>query len=117
MVMDYKHRDLMKGGHLDKDCQVRLSVSNPGMWNDSGRPNIGESFGEGWDIHYRFLYALDEDYSFNDLMEFLNHSDRRSSVAEVCDWEHCQPELDDPTPHDMLHLASDINVTFGLQTI
>jgi len=62
------------------------------------------------------LYALDEYYSFNDLLAFLNYGNRKSEVSDYADWKHNPPNLDNPTPFDMLNLASDLNSYFGLQT-
>ena len=126
MVMEYKAKELMKKGVLDKDVQVNFTVSNPEVWTDNGRPCVNS----GWqqfkrnhkdsDRYAGFwidLYALDESYSFNELLEFLNYGDRKQKVSAYADWESNPPNLDNPTPFDMLNLASDLNSYFGLQTI
>jgi hypothetical protein len=104
MVIDFP-KGLIKDGVLDKDREVELSISFPEAWHDSGTPMIGTDLS---------LWSLRENYSWNDLIEFINYSDRREMVASCCDWEHCQPEMDNPNEYDLLHLASDISATFSL---
>lgn len=115
MVIDFGagkdfSRKLIKKGVLDKDCPVTLSVSNPEAWNDSGKPIINT------DIPIWNLSPHDTEYSWNDLMEFLNYSDRRASIASTCDWENCAPNFDNPNEYDLLHLASDIHCCYSLAT-
>ena len=106
MVMDFKKRELIKKGVFDKDCQVTLSVSNPEAWNDAGKPMIGEN---------RYLWSLEPiDYSWNDLMYFLDNPARRAGIANCCDWKNCSPNFDNPNVFDLLHLASDIYFYCGL---
>ena len=105
MVMDFKKSDLIKNGRLDKDCSCELTVSNPEEWTDSGRANPAKK-GQ--------LYVLNEDYSFNDLLKIIKDEGMKKSIASICDWENCQPELENPTERDMLNLASDIHFVYNL---
>ena len=109
MVMEYNHRELIKKGVLDKTVECGFSVSNPEAWTDVGTPNIHKL-----DIMWR-LSPYDTVYSFNELLEILNeYTERYKSVASCCDWEHCRPNLKNPTPHEMLFLASDMHFSCGL---
>ena len=108
IVIEYKGKDV-KNGKLNKDALVHVTQSNPDNWSGSGRPNPPNS-------RIGNLYILDEWFSFNDLLVFLNYGNRREQVAQYAYWEKCQPNLDEPTPYDFINLAADIHAYFGLQT-
>ena len=120
MVIEYKKRDLIKKGILDKDCRVSLTVSNPDAWTDCGRriPPVNNIY--DYEANHGIppvrAYILDDEYSWNDLMKFLNDFDRRKSVESCCDWKHCKPNLDNPDEYDFLRLASDIQFCYSLAT-
>jgi hypothetical protein len=119
MVMEYP-KGLIKKGILDKDRPVLLTVSNPEAWTDCGRvkPPVHCKYQDSYERHEPLpsIYALDEEYSWNDLIEFISDFGRRQSIASCCDWEHCQPNFDNPTERDLLNLASDINCCYSLAT-
>ena len=106
MVVEHPAR--FKKAPLDKDYKCKLTVSNPDAWTDSGKVDFNTPDEP--------IYFLDEQYSFNDLLEILEEDGVRESVESSCDWENCQPNLDNPTIHDMLYLASDIQFCRSLQT-
>lgn len=96
-----------------------FSLSNPHAWNDSGRPDISNfDHSERLDpIALNPLWIhdpIDTGFSWNDLMELIEKPEDRAFVASCCDWDNCQPEMDNPTEYDMLHLASDISSAIGL---
>jgi hypothetical protein len=105
MVMDFKKRELLKKGVLNKDCPVTLSISNPEGWNDTGRPMIGSG--------YPLWSLTPTEYSWNDLMDLLDEKSREG-IESCCDWKNCQPNLDTPNEYDLLHLASDISSYMSL---
>jgi len=106
MVMEFKKRELFTKGILNKDAYATFSLSFPEAWNDAGKPMVGTEY---------TLWSLEpSEYSWNDLMEMIEDPERRASVADCCDWENCNPIFDNPTEHDMLHLASDISAAIGL---
>jgi hypothetical protein len=115
MVMDFKKRDLIKNGVLDRDCGVTFSVSNPMEWNDAGKPMINsDRYGRA--IRRSFLWSLEPiEYTWNDLVELLTYGDNEESVSSCCDWKNCKPNFDNPNEYDLLHLASDIHCTMGIE--
>ena len=108
MVMEFKKRDLIKKGVLDKDCEVTLSVSFPESWNDAGKPMIGFDWWSLWSLE-------PIRYTFNDLMEILDNPEYLEQVESCCDWKNCKPNLETPTEYDLLHLASDIHNVRGIE--
>lgn len=110
MVMKFDPKKLLKGNRIDKDLGVDLTVSNPEAWNDSGKPSIAPQAME------MPLYALDEEYSFNDLLEILKDEKKAESIAKTCDWKNCPINFENPTVYDFLHLASDIHFCYSLET-
>jgi hypothetical protein len=107
LVMEFPKRELIKKGVLNKECYATFSVSNPMGWNDAGRPDIGSG--------YPLWVFNDVHLTFEDLLSLIKEPKDRESVASCCDWEHCQPNLDNPNEYDMLHLASDINAAIGIE--
>ena len=107
MVMEFKKRELIKKGKLDKDCEVTLSVSNPMAWTDSGKPLI--------DSGYDLWVLPPTTFSWNDLVALIDNPVSLYSVASGCDWKNCTPNFDDPTEYDLLNLASDIQWAIGLE--
>ena len=108
MVMEFSPKKLKKGDSIDKGCGVYLTASNPVAWNDSGKPSIAP------DAIQEPLYALDEEYSFNDLLEILKDEKKAKTIASVCDWKNCPVNLENPTEYDFLCLASDIHACYSL---
>ena len=109
--MEYDHYALVNGNSINKDVRCTFSVSNPLAWNDAGKPDISkfDKTEPLWD-----LPPYDTEYSFNELLNILKDEKKREMIATNCDWKNCPIELDNPTPHDMLHLAQDIHFTIGL---
>ena len=104
MIMDFKKRDLIKNGKLDKNCPATFSVSNIESWNRSGTPRIN---------HKDSLWLLvPVNYSWNDLMRFIKDPKRREQICAGTDYEL---HFDNPSEYVMLHLASDIHFHFGFE--
>jgi len=60
-VIEFKKRDLIKKGVLDKDCSVHVTISFPERWDESGRPHVGYESHE--------LYAHDTCICWNSVYE------------------------------------------------
>ena len=110
MVMEFNMRDLIQKGKLNKDCRVTLSASNPSAWTDNGRPNINAI------LDGTSLWLLPPtEFSWRDLMGFIDTETTYTIVSSCCDWENCKPDFYNPNEYDFLHLASDIYMTMGLE--
>ena len=116
MVMDFKKKELVKKGILDKNANVTLSASNPIAWNDAGKPMINSDHYGNQLIHSPLWSLEPTNYSFNDLLDLIKTTERFESVASCCDWKNCQPNFDNPNEYDLLHLASDIHCYQGLNS-
>ena len=114
LVMDFKKRELIKKGKLDKDAVVIFSASDPMAWNDAGKPMIN-SDRYGNRLEHIPLWSVDNsEYSWNDLIGFINTPEKMESVASCCDWKNCKPNFDNPNELDLLCLASDIHCCMGI---
>ena len=105
MVIEFSVRELYPNGRkngIDKDCPVNCTKSYP----DYIRKEMGWSVGDS-------MMMLDEDYSWNDLLEiYLRHKDGIDSmIGASYDVENIEP-----TEWDILNLASDIDSYCGLET-
>ena len=105
-VIEYKKNDLFKAGELDKDCQVRVTVSNPHNWTNEGKPIIGHTSKELW--------LVNDTVCFSALVEiFEGYGD---NIKSFCDWASCPIDLNTPNENDFLSLVSAIDSYSGLAT-
>lgn len=105
MTMEYT-AGLFIGEKLNKNANANFTLTNPDRWTDDGKPNTKE--GKLW-------YLLYEPFSFNELLQIVEDPHLYEMVGKVCGWDSNPPELVDPSPFDMLYLASDIHRVIGLQ--
>ena len=114
-VIEFKKRELFKEGKLDKNHLVRLTISDPSKWTDTGKTRIfrSEEYATGYKSGVN-IYVVEADLSFKDLLDIISKPELRKSIADCCDWENCPINFDNPNEYDFLRLASDIHCHSGL---
>lgn len=110
MVIEFKKRELIKKGVLQKDVYVECSQSFPveGRWQN-GRPHIGYERHELYSI-------IDISHSWETIMEFFEKHEESilSMCGAKCREDYCI-NFDNPTEYDLLNLISDVNSYMGLE--
>ena len=93
-VIEFNICQLVRRGVLDKNHPVNLTVSRPAAWPSGvNRPGLTADR----------LYAVNQNISFNDLYEtFASEGD---GIKRSIDLKNCPIELENPDPHDLLHLV------------
>jgi len=105
-VIEFKKRELIQKGILDKEYQVKITISNPCMWTDTGYPIPGTFRSD--------LYQINDSICFNTLIDIFNSYGE--NIKEFCDFKNCPIELENPTEYDFLVLVSVINGYSGFKT-
>jgi len=110
MVIEFKKRELIKNGILQKDvfveCTQSLAVDD--RWQN-GKPQIGYTCDELYSV-------LDISHSWESIMEFFERHEK--DIMSMCGAnnreEYCI-NFDHPNEYDLLHLISDVNSYMGLE--
>ena len=110
MVIEFKKRELIKKGVLQKDvfveCTQSLAVDD--RWKN-GRPQIGYTRNELYSV-------LDIEHSWESIMEFFEmHENDIMSMCGANNREEYCINFDYPNEYDLLHLISDVNSYMGLE--
>ena len=113
MVIEFKKRELIKKGVLQKDVEVECSQSLPhdghcDRWQ-YGTPMIGYRYHELWSV-------IDVSHSWNSIMEMFE--EREKDIMSCCgasNREEYGINFDNPTEYDLLNLISDVNMYCGLE--
>ena len=92
-IIEFKKRELFKGGKLDKDFMVRVTKSWPSGWTEGGKPRMDS-------LHD--LYILDEYISWNDA--YCVYIEHKEMIDSVCDIESNPINFGSPTEYDLLNL-------------
>lgn len=101
MVIEFKKRELIKKGVLQKDAYVDCTQSNPECWK-KGRPIIG------FDFHQR--YCCNTICTWNMAIEiFKRHGEGILKYIGCESEEESYLHRENPTEYDLLNLIADIN--------
>jgi hypothetical protein len=110
MVIEFKKRELIKKGILQKDVFVECtqSLAVDGRWQN-GRPQIGYT-------RYELYSVLEIEHSWESIMEYFErHEKEIMSMCGANTREDYCVNFDNPTEYDLLHLISDVNSYMGLE--
>jgi hypothetical protein len=114
MVIEFKKRELIKKGVLQKDVYVECSQSfvADNRWQN-GRPSC--QYGYPFSRHE--LYSvIDVCHSWESIMEFFEKYEKEiMSMCGATSREDYCINFDNPTEYDLLHLISDVNCYMGLE--
>ncbi len=104
VVIEYKAKELLHKGVLDKTCAVKVTSSYPENWSDAGKPLFGCSP----------LYVTNGFICFEAALEIFEGYGE--SIKSMIDFENCPIELISPSVYDFLFLLSAIESYSGLYT-
>jgi hypothetical protein len=113
MVIEFKKRELIKKGVLQKDVYVECSQSWPhddcGPRWQNGKPMIGYTSEELWIVK-------DIWHSWETIMSmFESHEKSIMDMSGCKTREEYFVDFDNPTEYDLLSLISDVNSYCGLE--
>jgi hypothetical protein len=111
LVIEFKKRELIKKGVLQKDVCVHCTISNPEAW-ENGRPLIGFTT---YDAKYP-LYLVDTWYDWDAAIETFEQYEKE--ILSMCGFKNrdeYQIDFENPDEYDLLHLLSDISAYCGLE--
>jgi len=110
MVIEFKKRELIKKGVLQKDVYVECSQSLPvdDRWQN-GRPMIGYT-------RHELYSVIDIAHSWESIMEFFEKYETEiMSMCGATNRKEYGVNFDHPTEYDLLNLISDVNCYMGLE--
>ena len=101
-VIEFKKRELIKNGILQKDCYVNVTISNPEEWYDNGKVKFNGEFNH---------FMTDCNVTWNDVLEQYN--DDKKSIDSFAETEK-NIDFQNPNEYDLLHLISDVSNYKGI---
>lgn len=107
IVIEFKKRELIKKGILQKDVYVDCTQSFPERWQN-GRPMVGYTYDQ--------LYSINDAHSWNTIMWLFEKHEKK--ILSMCGCEsradYCV-NFENPNEYDLLNLISDVAAYCGLE--